>query len=74
MYYSICIIFDFLETLNMHLNIFRNADRINQDLLARINSSGKYHMTPAKVRGNYIIRFCVTYEHATDEQISMQNR
>lgn len=26
-------------------------------------------MTPAMVKGKYIIRFCVTYEHATEQQI-----
>lgn len=47
----------------------RHNDYINRDLLARINSSGRFHMTPAKVGGKYIIRFCVTYEHATAEHI-----
>uniref|UniRef100_A0A336L4L2 CSON004112 protein n=1 Tax=Culicoides sonorensis TaxID=179676 RepID=A0A336L4L2_CULSO len=44
-------------------------DHINRELLARINHSGKFHMTPAMVKGKYIIRFCVTYEHAKEEHI-----
>lgn len=58
--------------LNINTNIplpNRHNDYINRDLLARINSSGRFHMTPAKVGGKYIIRFCVTYEHATAEHI-----
>ncbi len=48
---------------------YRNIDKINRDLLARINSSGKLHLTPAMVKSKYTIRFCVTYEHATEEHI-----
>lgn len=44
-------------------------DHINRELLARINHSGNFHMTPAMVKGKYIIRFCVTYEHAKEEHI-----
>lgn len=44
-------------------------DHINRELLARINHSGNFHMTPAMVKGKYIIRFCVTYEHAKQEHI-----
>lgn len=28
------------------------------------------HMIPSKVNGKYVIRFCVTYEHATESDIS----
>lgn len=42
---------------------------MNREFLARINHSGKFHMIPAMVRGKYVIRFCVTYEHATDKHI-----
>lgn len=47
----------------------KHPDRINRELLARINHSGKFHMVPAMVKGRFIIRFCVTYEHATIEHI-----
>lgn len=47
----------------------RAADNINQELLAQINHSGKMHMIPSMVNGKYVIRFCVTYEHATEEHI-----
>lgn len=38
-------------------------------LLAQINHSGKMHMIPAKFNGRYVIRFCITYEHATEKDI-----
>lgn len=63
--------FEVRNDVNLGLVCFRlkHNDYINRDLLARINSSGRFHMTPAKVGGKYIIRFCVTYEHATAEHI-----
>lgn len=48
-----------------------SSDRVNQDLLAEINHSGKLHMVPACIKGKYIIRFCVTAEYATAEDIGM---
>lgn len=48
---------------------FRAADTYNQELLAQINHSGRMHMIPSMVNGKYVIRFCVTYEHATEKDI-----
>ncbi|XP_055533927.1 aromatic-L-amino-acid decarboxylase [Wyeomyia smithii] len=63
--------FEVRNDVNLGLVCFRlkRHDCINRDLLARINHSKKFHMTPAMVGGKYIIRFCVTYEHATPEHI-----
>ncbi|XP_058466059.1 aromatic-L-amino-acid decarboxylase [Malaya genurostris] len=63
--------FEVCNDVNLGLVCFRlkKRDVINRDLLARINQSRQIHMTPAMVRGHYSIRFCVTYEHATSEQI-----
>lgn len=63
--------FEVRNDVNLGLVCFRlkRSDPINRELLARINHSGRFHMTPAMVRGKYIIRFCVTYEHATEEHI-----
>jgi hypothetical protein len=44
-------------------------DKMTQELLAKINISGKLHMIPACVKGKYIIRFCVTAEHASPNDI-----
>lgn len=30
------------------------------------------HMIPSMVNGKYVIRFCVTYEHATEKDIGME--
>jgi len=51
----------------------RGTDRLNQDLLASINGSGKLHMIPSLVKGRYIIRFCVIAEHADEADIGKQN-
>ncbi|XP_034248097.1 aromatic-L-amino-acid decarboxylase-like [Thrips palmi] len=47
----------------------RGPDRMNQQLLAALNESGKLHMIPSMVRGRYVIRFCVVAEHATEADI-----
>ncbi|KAL7737720.1 hypothetical protein ACLKA6_006113 [Drosophila palustris] len=58
---------------DVHLGLvcfrMRTGDEPNHLLLAQINHSGKMHMTPAKFNGRYVIRFCVTYEHATEKDI-----
>lgn len=63
--------FEVRNEVHLGLVCFRlkRCDLINRELLARINHSGRFHMTPAMVRGRYIIRFCVTYEYATEEHI-----
>ncbi|XP_026281910.1 aromatic-L-amino-acid decarboxylase-like [Frankliniella occidentalis] len=47
----------------------RGTDRLNQQLLATINASGKLHMIPSMVRGKYVLRFCVVAESACDADI-----
>ncbi|ALC42169.1 Tdc1 [Drosophila busckii] len=58
---------------DVHLGLvcfrMRTGDEANHQLLAQINHSGKMHMTPAKFNGRYVIRFCVTYEQATEKDI-----
>ncbi|XP_026494990.1 tyrosine decarboxylase [Vanessa tameamea] len=45
------------------------VDELNKKLLSTMNASGKIHMVPASVRDQYVIRFCVVYQHATREDI-----
>jgi len=61
-------------TFQMGLVCFRlrGTDRLNQDLLASINGSGKLHMIPSLVQGRYIIRFCVIAEQADEADIGKQ--
>uniref|UniRef100_A0A1B6E7B5 Tyrosine decarboxylase n=1 Tax=Clastoptera arizonana TaxID=38151 RepID=A0A1B6E7B5_9HEMI len=64
--------FEVLNDVRMGLVCFRlraTADRVNQDLLAEINHSGKLHMVPSCIKGKYILRFCVNYQHATEDDI-----
>ncbi|PSN56849.1 Tyrosine decarboxylase [Blattella germanica] len=63
--------FEVVNEVKMGLVCFRirGTDRLNQDLLASINGSGKLHMIPSLVKGRYIIRFCVVAEHASEADI-----
>ncbi|XP_046620420.1 tyrosine decarboxylase-like [Neodiprion virginianus] len=63
--------FDVVNDVRVGLVCFRlkGSDTLNQELLANINASGKLHMIPSRVKEQYIIRFCVVREHATEEDI-----
>ena len=43
---------------------------MTQSLLKMINESGKLHMVPALVNEDYVIRFAVCAENATEENIT----
>lgn len=49
--------------------INRQPDAVNQEYLARMNASGKIHLTPAKVKGKYVIRFVANQENCNEAQI-----
>ncbi|CAH1099327.1 unnamed protein product [Psylliodes chrysocephalus] len=63
--------FEVVNDVQLGLVCFRLVapDIVNQSLLATINASGKLHMIPSMVKEKYIIRFCVTAENATQEDI-----
>ncbi|KAF5272231.1 hypothetical protein FQA39_LY01313 [Lamprigera yunnana] len=63
--------FEVVNDVKLGLVCFRllGPESINQTLLANINASGKLHMIPSMVKGKYIIRFCVTKEHAVDADV-----
>nr|CAD7430522.1 unnamed protein product [Timema monikensis] len=63
--------FQVINDLGLVCFRLNGTDRLNQDLLANINTSGKLHIIPSMVKGQYIIRFCVTAEHAKDEDIGV---
>jgi len=44
-------------------------DKLNMEFIQRMNESGEIHLTPTTFRDNYIIRFCVTKENTTNENI-----
>ncbi|CAB3364092.1 Hypothetical predicted protein [Cloeon dipterum] len=63
--------FEVANDVKMGLVCFRlkGEDKLTQELLAKINISGQLHMIPSLVNSRYIIRFCVTAEHATENDI-----
>lgn len=42
---------------------------MTETLLKRLNKSGKVHMVPASLKGKYVIRFTVTSQYTTDQDI-----
>ncbi|XP_015594458.1 tyrosine decarboxylase [Cephus cinctus] len=64
--------FEIMNDVRVGLVCFRlkETDELNQELLANINASGMLHMIPSRVKGKYILRFCVTRENATEDDIS----
>lgn len=48
-----------------------NINSVNMELLERMNESGEIHMIPTKFHERFIIRFCVTNEHATEKEIGL---
>lgn len=59
------IVLKFIDSLL----ICRQPDAVNQEFLARMNASAKIHLTPAKVKGKYVIRFVANQENCNEEQI-----
>jgi hypothetical protein len=51
------------------LIFLRQPDVVNQEFLARLNASGKIHLTPAKVKGKYVIRFVANQENCNEAQV-----
>jgi aromatic-L-amino-acid decarboxylase len=47
----------------------KGDNALNKKLLANINDSGKLHMVPASIHGQFIIRFCVCAQDAKDSDI-----
>lgn len=42
---------------------------MNQEFLARMNGSAKIHLTPARVKGKYVIRFVANQENCSEAQV-----
>ncbi|PIO64939.1 pyridoxal-dependent decarboxylase domain protein, partial [Teladorsagia circumcincta] len=49
--------------------IREGSDDRNQQLLTRLNSSGRIHMVPASLNDRFVIRFCVCAENASENDI-----
>ncbi|XP_034248276.1 tyrosine decarboxylase [Thrips palmi] len=63
--------FEVCNEVKLGLVCFRlcGSDQLNMKLLSNINASGRLHMVPATVLDKYIIRFCVTAQNATEEDV-----
>ncbi|KAK5967819.1 Aromatic-L-amino-acid decarboxylase, partial [Trichostrongylus colubriformis] len=64
-------IFEIVGEVIMGLVCFRmrGSDDRNQQLLTRLNSSGRIHMVPASLNDRFVIRFCVCAENASENDI-----
>ncbi|KAL3994461.1 Aromatic-L-amino-acid decarboxylase domain protein [Acanthocheilonema viteae] len=66
-------IFEIVGDVILGLVCFRMiaSEEMNQELLTKLNSSGRIHMVPASLNGRFVIRFCVCAEHATEKDIQV---
>ncbi|VDO91520.1 unnamed protein product [Haemonchus placei] len=64
-------VFEIVGEVIMGLVCFRmrGNDERNQQLLTRLNSSGRIHMVPASLNDRFVIRFCVCAENASENDI-----
>ncbi|KAK6050094.1 pyridoxal-dependent decarboxylase domain protein [Cooperia oncophora] len=64
-------VFEIVGEVIMGLVCFRmrGSDERNQQLLTRLNSSGRIHMVPASLNDRFVIRFCVCAENASENDI-----
>uniref|UniRef100_A0A1I8F588 Cadherin domain-containing protein n=1 Tax=Macrostomum lignano TaxID=282301 RepID=A0A1I8F588_9PLAT len=63
--------FELVGQVHFGLVCFRwkDSNALTQYLIRQINDSGKLHMIPATVKGQYIIRFALCSEHAKEEDV-----
>ncbi|XP_052264324.1 histidine decarboxylase-like [Dreissena polymorpha] len=63
--------FDLPAVRNLGMVVFRlkGDNAKTEELLQAINRSGKLHMVPASIKGNYVIRFTVTSQYTTEKDI-----
>ncbi|XP_061180734.1 histidine decarboxylase-like [Saccostrea echinata] len=57
------------RTLGMVVFRLWGENEMTETLLKRLNKSGKVHMVPASLKGKYVIRFTVTSQYTTDQDI-----
>lgn len=64
--------FEVLGDVTLGLVCFRvkGQNSLTENLLKRINDSGKLHMVPANLNGKYVIRFAVCHQNASDDDIT----
>jgi aromatic-L-amino-acid decarboxylase len=57
----------------LNLVCFRHigGDAFNQDLLERLNRSGRLYLTHTKLNDRFTLRFCVGQTHTEDRHVEM---
>ncbi|KAH9509696.1 hypothetical protein Btru_044269 [Bulinus truncatus] len=63
--------FEVAAKRHLGMVVFRlvGANELTEDLLKRLNKQGNVHMVPASLKGKYVIRFTVTSQFTTDQDI-----
>ncbi|KAI8785887.1 histidine decarboxylase [Biomphalaria glabrata] len=63
--------FEVAAKRHLGMVVFRlvGANELTEDLLKRLNKQGNVHMVPASLKGKYVIRFTVTSQFTTVEDI-----
>jgi aromatic-L-amino-acid decarboxylase len=63
--------FELAVTPPLNLVCFRHVagDKFNQELLERLNQSGRMYMTHTKLAGRFTFRFCVGQTHTDAEHV-----
>ncbi|XP_065168038.1 histidine decarboxylase isoform X2 [Atheta coriaria] len=63
----------FEQSAKRHLGLvcfrLKGANELTEKLLKRLNSRGNLHCVPAALKDDYVIRFTVTSQHTTNEDI-----
>nr|KAG5695921.1 hypothetical protein BaRGS_017359 [Batillaria attramentaria] len=57
------------RTLGMVVFRLKGENELTEVLLKRLNKMGRVHMVPAAIKGRYIIRFTVTSQYTTPDDI-----
>ncbi|CAN0350374.1 unnamed protein product, partial [Phaeothamnion confervicola] len=58
------------RSLNLICLRMRGSDEENQDLLKRLNDSGRLFMSHTVIRGRYTLRFCIGQTYTTREHVA----
>ncbi|XP_064116167.1 histidine decarboxylase-like [Macrobrachium nipponense] len=64
--------FEIPAARHLGLVVFRlkGENELTEKLLKKMNSEGKVHCVPASLKGKYVIRFCVTSQYTTVEDLT----
>ena len=67
--YAYTLVLDSTAYNHLTVAIFQGTNELTESLLKRLNSSGQLHCVPASLKGKYVIRFTVTSQYTTEDDI-----